>query len=171
MRWIASGLVCLFVVPVLALAAAGEGDVAPAGQGGNLAAAVLSHPGIRLSTDALRDVEAGDVDARLLQVLIVLASEHDLGAVGPIRTGHSYYVHGTTRVSNHAFARAVDIGAVDGARVSVNNDGAREAVALALSLAAPLRPDEVGSPWLIPTPGLSVFSDADHLGHLHLGWR
>ncbi|MGH2735585.1 MAG: lytic transglycosylase domain-containing protein [Actinomycetota bacterium] len=133
---------------------------------GALGEAVLTHPNIELRPEARADIEAGRVDARLLGVLLFLASEHRLGSVGPFATGHSLYVEGTNTISNHAYGRAVDIPMVDGVAVSPSNESARAAAQSLLSLDAPLRPDELGSPWDLASPG--AFTDSSHLDHLHV---
>lgn len=150
---------------VLGLAASGSTF---AGSTGDLAAQVLSSPSIHLSSAARVDVERGVVDSRVLKVLLIISQSHTL-RVGPLMTGHSFYVAGTTRPSNHSFGRAVDIAVVDDAAVSASNRPAFDVVTIALSLAADLRPDEVGSPWDLPDRG--SFSDASHRSHIHLGWR
>jgi membrane-bound lytic murein transglycosylase B len=134
------------------------------------AATLVASPNLELTAQARADLLAGKADPRVVRSLAAaVASGHKL-AVSVIETGHSMYVAGTTRVSNHYYGRAVDIYAIDGVPVSATNDAALE-VALAVLTAAPeLRPDEFGSPWpeLSPFPG--AFSDADHVDHLHLGW-
>ena len=132
--------------------------------------AVLSNPNIELRPEAATDVRAGVVDARLLACLLALAQRFSVAGVGPFQTGHSYYVAGTNRPSNHSFGRAVDIGTINGQLVSPANPAAREAALAAASLPAPLRPSEIGSPFaeLERLPGL--FSDAAHQDHLHLGY-
>jgi hypothetical protein len=54
--------------------------------------------------------------------------------------------------------------------VSASNDRALELAIALLTAESSLRPDELGSPWpeLAQFPG--AFTDADHLGHIHLGW-
>lgn len=159
----------LVALPVLALGGASGSSIGSiALPQGDLAADVLSHPAIKLSPAAASDVRAGIPDPRVLSVLLILAEEHTLDWVGPIRTGHSYYVRGTRRVSHHSLGRAVDIIWVDGALVSSSNPGALRATQTILSLPEPLRPDEVGSPWRLPLRG--SFTDADHRGHIHAGW-
>jgi hypothetical protein len=140
------------------------------GDAAALAAAVFSNPSIELRPEAEADVRAGRVDPRVLAVLLALADRFSLAGVGPFVSGHSYYVAGTNRPSNHAFGRAVDIGTINGELVSRANGAARQAALALASLPAPLRPDEVGSPFadLSGLPGL--FSDADHQDHLHLGF-
>lgn len=136
-----------------------------------LAQAVLSHPNIELRPEAEADVRAGKVDPRLLASLLALAERFGLAGVGPFQSGHSYYVAGTTRPSNHSFGRAVDIGTINGELVSPANGAAKQAVLALASLPAPLRPDELGSPFyeLEQLPGL--FSDAAHQDHLHVGYE
>jgi len=135
-----------------------------------LAEAVLANPNIELRPEAEADVRAKRVDRRVLADLLALAQRFSLAGVGPFVSGHSYYVAGTNRPSNHAFGRAVDIGSIDGEPVSPANGAARQAALALASLPAPLRPDEIGSPFaeLENLPGL--FSDAGHQDHLHLGF-
>lgn len=133
-----------------------------------LVSGVLAHPSIRLLPGARSDVEPGLIDARILRLLLILAERHELSAVGPLVSGHSYYVRGTSRPSNHVFGRAVDILAVDGTAVNARNLGALEAVRLAGSLDPMLRPSEIGAPWPLDFPGVSTFVK-DHNNHLHFG--
>ena len=88
--------------------------------------------------------------------------------VSCLRTGHSWYVKGTRRVSNHSVWRGVDLDQVDGRPVSPVNIAARR---LALWIGrgrAGVQPSEVGSPWAFG--GRPWFSDAGHRGHLHVGF-
>ena len=132
-------------------------------------AALLANPNLTLSPEAGADLAAGRVDRRVMEVLAAMAGDHRI-SVSVIETGHSMHVKGTDRVSNHYYGRAVDIYEVDGAPVSAANDGALELAVALLTADASIRPDELGSPWpeLGHFPG--AFTDADHLGHLHLGW-
>jgi hypothetical protein len=138
-------------------------------QAGELEAMVLSNPRIHLGSLAVGDVAEGRVDPRVLQVLLFLAEGHDLGSVGPLITGHAYFVAGTTTPSNHAFGRAVDISVIDGQAVSIHNASARDAMETILSVPPPLLPDELGGPWLLSHPSVGVFT-RDHGDHLHIGW-
>jgi hypothetical protein len=130
---------------------------------------VLSHPRIQLGSAAVGDVAEGRVDPRVLQMLLFLAERHDLGSVGPLITGHSYFVAGTTSPSNHAFGRAVDISVIDGQAVSIYNPAPRDAMEMVLTLPPSLLPDELGGPWLLVHPSVAVFT-RDHGDHLHIGW-
>lgn len=135
-----------------------------------LAETILTNPRIHLRPEAKADVRAGRIDPRVLTALLWIAQAYELDGVGPFISGHALYVRGTNQISNHAFGRAVDIGAVNGAAVSRENQAARS-LALALStLPASLRPDEIGSPFPKLSSLAGFFSDADHQDHIHLGW-
>ncbi|HVE46678.1 MAG TPA: transglycosylase SLT domain-containing protein [Acidimicrobiales bacterium] len=136
---------------------------------GVLVAAVLDHPRIRLRPAAKRDVHAGVVDERVLAVLLVIATRHDLSGVGPFASGHSYFVAGTERASNHAFGRAVDLALLDGVAVSESNDVALAVVRRVARLPLWMRPDEIGCPWRLELGRLRTITKA-HGDHLHFGW-
>lgn len=181
MKKLALCIASLLVVPVFALAGVGAaappqfapgfaGAQVPFGLGaGTLESEVLAHPRIHLTPAARGDVEAARIDPRVLQVLLVLAQHHELNRVGPLSSGHSYFVKGTNRVSNHIPGRAVDISVIDQVPVSVNNHRAYVAARLVASLAPPLRPDELGGPWRIEAAGIYSFTK-DHGRHLHIGF-
>lgn len=185
MKGIATVITSLLLMPVFAIAAMGQALAAPeeataggadlpAAQArqasGNLSDQVLAHPRIRLTAGARLDIESGRADPRILQILLSLAETYDLGRVGPIATGHSYFVKGTNRVSNHVFGRAVDISVIDGNPVGASNARAYQAAQTVASLPQPLRPDELGSPWRVLGEGMVSFTDKDHAGHIHLGY-
>lgn len=175
MKLVATAFASLLLLPVLVLGAfAGSGISATQqtstviGDAGDLIAAVLGNPRIGLTSAARADVESGRVDPRILAILLAAAEEHTLDVVGPIITGHSYYVKGTTRVSNHVFGRAVDVLSVDGAPVSPENLAARALMVQILELPPPLRPDELGGPFPFDDPNVRTFVQ-DHLDHIHAG--
>lgn len=175
MKIIISSVASLLLIPILAIGGVGSAATTPpvapvpSGSVSELEDAVLSSPNIALTGAARRDVEAGIVDPRVLQLLLTLSQHHVLGRVGPFKSGHSYFVSGTSRVSNHSYGRAVDISMIDGKAVSVMNEGAYDAARMILSLPSSIRPDEFGSPWRFAENG--SFSDASHRGHLHCGFR
>jgi hypothetical protein len=107
------------------------------------------------------------LDRRLRQVLVGAASQYRI-RVSCLRTGHSWFVKGTRRVSNHSVWRGVDVDQVDGRPVNPSNVAARR---LALWIGrgrAGVQPSEVGSPW---TFGVRPwFTDRGHQGHLHVGF-
>jgi len=179
LKVIAAAFAGLLLLPVLVIGAVagGFGDSSgsvPLGEVGDpadLMQAVLHNPAIALTPAARSDVASGAIDPRVLEVLLLIAQTHELAPVGPLITGHSYYVKGTTRVSNHVFGRAVDILGVDGAPVSPANEAAREVMQQILTLAPPLVPDELGGPWVISVDGHTSFTNAAHQDHIHIGWQ
>ena len=123
-------------------------------------------------TDAAGCRPAGDYQSprldRRVRELLVAAAAQDRIRVSCLHTGHSWYVKGTRRVSNHSVWRAVDVDQVHGRPVSPSNTAARR---LALWIGrgqAGMQPSEVGSPWRFG--GRPWFSDAGHQGHLHVGF-
>jgi len=133
------------------------------------ALAVLNHPNLALRAEAATDVRPGEVDPRVLAVLLMLATTHRFQAVGPLISGHSYYVAGTAHPSNHAFGRAADLPIVDGTPVSSGNANARTVVEVIAHLPRLLRPDELGSPWPLSVAGLRTFTQG-HNDHIHYGY-
>jgi hypothetical protein len=110
------------------------------------------------------------LDRRVRELLVALAAHHRI-RISCIRTGHSWYVRGTDRVSNHSVWRAVDLDQVDGQPVSPSNQAARALARWVGQGGAGVRPSEVGSPWgendFGPGPW---FSDDGHQDHLHVGF-
>lgn len=172
MRPVAFSVAAVLAAAVIGIGGIGEGFGAGpsvSADEGDLAAAVLSHPSIKLLPAARADIERGVVDDRILRVLLLAAECHTLSSVGPLVTGHSYYVAGSTRPSNHAFGRAVDIPVVDGWPVFAPNLGALELARLLGGLPPSLRPDELGAPWSLDFEGVTTFT-RNHGDHIHAGF-
>src|SRR5215204_879378 len=100
--------------------------------------------------------------------LPVAAADRHRIRVSCLRSGHSWYVKGTRRVSNHSVWRAVDLDRVDGRPVSYANAAARRLTLWIGRGGAGVQPSEVGSPWAFG--GRPWFTDAGHQGHLHVGF-
>jgi hypothetical protein len=133
-----------------------------------LVASLLGDTKLVLTDLARGDIESGRIDPRVLQVLADLSRDHTI-AVSVIQSGHSPFVEGTTRFSNHAFGRAVDVYMIDGEGVSPMSASARSLVTWLLALQGPERPTEVGSPFP-DLVGPGAFSDDSHLDHIHIGY-
>lgn len=132
------------------------------------AADLLHNPRVILSDRARIDLEAGIVDQRLVSLLAWVTQRHTI-SVSVFKTGHSKYTR-SARVSHHYHGRAADIFFVDGLPVSSSSGPARGLVLEIAALAPPSRPHELGHPFgSIEFPG--GFSDADHSGHIHVGFR
>ena len=113
------------------------------------------------------DYRSPRLDRRVRQLLHAAAARHRV-RVSCLRTGHSRFVAGTARVSNHSVWRAVDVDQVDGRLVSPSNAAARELARWVGRGGAGVQPSEVGSPWDFgPRPW---FSDDAHQGHIHVGF-
>jgi hypothetical protein len=113
------------------------------------------------------DLASGRLDLRVQSLLAVIAERHSI-RISCLRTGHSRFVKGTTRVSNHTVWRAVDIDRVDGQAVSPRSGAARTLVVWLDGLEGPLRPSEIGSPWDLGRR--PYFTDEGHQNHVHVGY-
>ena len=133
--------------------------------------ALVASPRIATTTshgcDPATDLASGRLDLRVQSLLAVLAERHTI-RLSCLRTGHSRFVKGTTRVSNHTVWRAVDIDMVDGRPVSRHSHAARTLALWLDGLQGPLRPVEVGSPFAFGRR--PYFSDEGHQGHVHIGY-
>jgi hypothetical protein len=134
------------------------------------ASSLLANPRLRLTENARYDLERGVVDARVVGLLELLLQSYTVD-VSVFSTGHSTYVKGTDKVSNHIPGRAVDIFALNGEPVSALSGAARAVTAWLATGQGPLRPDELGTPFgeFASLPG--VFTDASHQDHLHIGYE
>src|SRR5215207_46797 len=113
------------------------------------------------------DYRSPRLDRRVRRLLVAAADRHPI-RVSCLRAGHSWFVKGTRRVSNHSVWRGVDVDQVDGYPVSRSNTAVHE---LALWIGrgqAGVQPSEVGSPWSLGDR--PWFTDASHQGHLHVGF-
>jgi len=107
------------------------------------------------------------LDRRVRQLLIAAAAHHRV-RVSCIRTGHSWFVKGTSRVSNHSVWRAVDVDQVDGRPVSPSNQAPRQLALWIGRGSAGVQPSEVGSPAADGPP--PFFTDSGHQDHIHVGF-
>jgi hypothetical protein len=176
------GLTVLVVITVLAALAAPHATAVRGMIAGGLPAITApgrpASPGVARPPAGLRFTDAagcrpaGDyrsprLDQRV-RTLLVAAADRQLIRVSCLRTGHSWYVRGTRRVSNHSVWRAVDVDQVDGHPVSPSNTAARQLAVWIGRGRAGVQPSEVGSPWHFA--GRPWFTDAAHQGHLHVGF-
>jgi hypothetical protein len=131
--------------------------------------ALLANPRLILTPNARYDLRRDAVDPRILAVLAQLLQSYTL-KVSVFITGHSLYVEGTHKISNHIPGRAVDIFEINGEPVSRNSAAALAVTAWLVNDDGPLRADEIGSPFeqFEPLPG--AFSNAAHQDHIHIGY-
>lgn len=131
-------------------------------------AELLANPRLVLTDRARNDLAAGVVDARVVALLAAVTASHTVG-VSVLKTGHSTFVEGTARVSNHFAGRAVDIYMVDGGPVSPSSAATAALVEWLGSIQGAARPSEVGQP-LADVGRLGFFTDAAHQDHIHIGF-
>jgi hypothetical protein len=175
------GLAVLVVVTILAALAAPHATAVRGLIAGGLPAIAVPRPappsatrppsGLSFTTAAgcrpTGDYRSPRLDRRVRTLLVAAADRHRI-RVSCLRTGHSWFVKGTRRVSNHSVWRAVDVDWVDGRPVSPTNPAARQLALWIGRGGAEVQPSEVGSPWRIG--GRPWFTDAGHQGHLHVGF-
>ncbi len=133
--------------------------------------ALLHNPHVTTTTshgcDPAPDLASGKLDLRVQSILAVIADRYEV-RISCLKTGHSRYVKGTTRVSNHYVWRAVDLDRVDGLPVSPTSGAAKALTTWLDGLEGPLRPAEIGSPF--PIGHEPYFTDEGHQEHVHIGY-
>lgn len=133
-----------------------------------LAAAVVDHELIDLPDTSVWDIYAGHVDPALLQAMLDLAGRTPY-SVTVLRTGHSYNVFETNRVSRHSVGKAVDIYMV-GANLTVDShDLSSDLHRLSEWLVTLGDIKEFGSPWRFPDAVVHTFTNEVHHDHIHIG--
>jgi hypothetical protein len=172
---------CWYVHEVVTLAERYSGSADSRGSGGSapsvaasadpFVVALAHNPNITTTSEhgcqPGPDLASGRLDLRVQSLLAVVAADHRI-RLSCLHTGHSQFVKGTTRVSNHTVWRAVDIDQVDGQAVSPASQAARGLVEWLDGLQGPLRPVEIGSPFDLGRR--PYFTDEGHKGHIHVGY-
>jgi hypothetical protein len=162
-----------YVSDVLARAAAYRKAAAAArsaGISGADAADVLRNPRILLTDVQRADLASGAIDPRVVGLLALIGRTHTL-LITALKSDHPYLTANGT-VSNHAFGRAVDIGAIDGESCTGTRTGRCGLLALGLAqLQGPLHPTELIYCFDADGPASpDAFARADHCRHIHIGY-
>lgn len=132
--------------------------------------AVLRNPRITLSPVQRADLARGLVDSRVVALLAWIGSRHAI-VVTALRSDHSYLtVEGNP--SNHAFGRAIDVGAVDGESCTGTRRGSCGLLALELAqIQGPLHLTELIYCFDPDGPASGdAIAKADHCDHIHAGY-
>lgn len=128
---------------------------------------LLDNPNVKMVFHARWDLADGHIDPRISELLNRLAEHHAIH-IGLLRAGHQEGSARKSASSSHGAGRAVDLTHVDGHPVAADNPAARTLLASLNRLPAPLRPDEVDSPFAEFNTGNS---QGDHSDRIHLGYH
>ncbi len=156
--------------PQAARAPIDSGQFGADGSGGKPTAealALLQNKNIVLDDVGVADIKAGKIDPRVVAVLTKLSEEHKI-TVSCMCTDHPSFGNAGSP-SNHRQGRGVDIARVDGEIVNAGSPLAREVATELMSFDEKIKPNEVGTPWVINSPG--YFTDSNHQDHLHVGFK
>ena len=119
--------------------AAGGTGVAPAGLAG-----LLESPSFTAPPAVRTWLESGGVDPRVVSMLDSILAHHTIG------------VSNLEVLSTPVHVQSFDIVSVDGAPVGPDNFAARDLVTEIAAMDPSVRPDEIGTPWPIQSPGFST---------------
>jgi cell wall-associated NlpC family hydrolase len=137
---------------------AGAVDSVPAAGAGSVSVAgVLESPALQASPQAKAFLASGGADPRMVSLLGSVLSHHQVGVASVVSASSPVHV------------QALEIVSVDGQPVGPDNFAARDLVTEIAAMSPGVRPDEIGTPWPIQSPGF--FSDQTSQGSLHLAFE
>jgi peptidase M23-like protein len=133
---------------------------------------VLNSPNIKIYACGRRDIEAGDIDRRVLATLEFLAASGLKPTVSSLHCGHGYLTT-SGNVSEHSSGTAVDIAAINGIPI-VGHQGPGSITDITirrlLTLQGTMKPHQIIS--LMTFPGTdNTLSLPDHYDHIHVGFH
>jgi murein DD-endopeptidase MepM/ murein hydrolase activator NlpD len=133
---------------------------------------VLNSPNITVYACGRRDIEAGEVDRRVLATLEFLAASGLKPTVSSLHCGHSY-LSSSGNVSEHSTGTAADIAAINGIPI-LGHQGPGSITDITirrlLTLQGTMKPHQIIS--LMTFPGTdNTLSLPDHNDHIHVGFR
>jgi hypothetical protein len=134
---------------------------------------VLANSRIDIYPAGRRDIAAGVIDRRVLASLEFLAANGLKPTVTSLKRGHGVYT-ASGNVSHHTTGTAVDIGAINGIRITPATQGKGSitdmTVRRLLTLQGTMRPAQIIT--LNAYPGAdNTLAMGDHGDHIHIGWR
>jgi hypothetical protein len=137
-----------------------------------LAQRVLANPRVEIYGCGRRDVQAGQVDRRVLATLEFLSASGFKPTVTSLKCGHGFFTS-SGNVSHHSSGNAVDIAAINGIPVT-GHQGEGSITELAvqrlLTLQGTMKPDQIIT--LMKFDGTdNTYAMADHHDHIHVGWQ
>ncbi|MBJ7331715.1 MAG: hypothetical protein JHC95_17600, partial [Solirubrobacteraceae bacterium] len=133
---------------------------------------VLSNARIEIYACGRRDIQAGNVDRRVLATLEFLAQNDLRPTVTSLRCGHGTYTT-SGNVSEHTTGTAVDIAAINGIpMLGHQGEGSITDVAVRrlLTLQGTMKPHQIIT--LMQYEGTdNTLAMPDHNDHIHVGWH
>jgi hypothetical protein len=137
-----------------------------------LGRAVLTDPRIDIYDCGRQDIKGGLIDNRVLITMKYLAGSGLRPTISALKCGHSKYVAGGGRISDHWYGRAVDVAAVNGIPILGNQqDGGIADITIRrlLQLQGSMKPSQIIS--LRTYQGAdNTLALADHDDHIHIGF-
>jgi hypothetical protein len=131
--------------------------------------AALADGGLQIYECGRQDIETGQIDVRVLRMLLYLArSGMDL-TITSLKCGHSTYTTSGS-ISHHSIGGAVDIAAINGQSILGNQGPGTLAHALIeqlLKLQGTMLPDQIIS---LMDMGGPTYVMGDHADHVHVGY-
>ncbi|NNG66443.1 lytic transglycosylase domain-containing protein [Caldanaerobacter subterraneus] len=129
---------------------------------------ILTSGKVSFDPSALDDIKNNRADGKVILLIDAISKQYPI-YISSIKSNHSKYVAGTSRISLHYLGKAFDIAAVDGIPVISQRYIGSPAFKISKMLvtsAGQLGIAEVGSPW--DFGGVS-FTDEGHQNHIHVG--
>ena len=133
---------------------------------------VLTDPSVDVYSCGRRDIEAGDIDRRVLATLEFLSASGLRPTVTALHCGHSFLT-ASGNVSEHSSGDAVDIAKVNGIPI-LGHQGPGSITDITirrlLTLQGTMKPHQIIS--LMTYPGAdNTLALPDHDDHIHVGFR
>jgi len=130
---------------------------------------VLADPRVEVYECGRTDIRTGQIDVRVMRLLLYLARSGFRPTVTSLRCGHSVYTS-SGNVSQHSTGGAVDIAQINGLPI-LGNQGpgsiTEAVIRQILELQGAMVPDQVIS---LMEMGGPTFAMSDHADHVHVGY-
>jgi hypothetical protein len=130
---------------------------------------VLSDPRVGIYECGRTDIRTGQIDVRVMRLLLYLARSGFRPTVTSLKCGHSLYTSSGS-ISHHSTGTAVDIAQINGLPI-LGNQGSgsitEAVIQRILELQGTMVPDQVISLMAIGGP---TFAMSDHADHIHVGY-
>ena len=133
------------------------------------ARALVAEPRVAIYDCGVQDVRSGQIDVRVMRLLLYLARNGFHLTVTSLKCGHGIYTS-SGNISAHSVGSAVDIAQINGLPV-LGNQGSGSITAIlirqVLELQGAMTPDQVIS---LMEMGGPTFAMGDHADHVHVGY-